>query len=189
MMAVPKSRNVCKVLTLDLSSDPLAELGSFVSLPELPQWLVIINIYSFIIIIQIIYSIVHNGSLFPVAPNKTGSCCLLVFSKCIKFHIQVQTQIPFAYCTATRGARNPNLQVITHASHVCSQHLFGIPLRMNGIHITQFDHARLDLQPLIIWSHVFWPSVMWNLCKAQRESKNVLTFDHSCLHSVTFAYH
>ena len=33
---------------------------------------------------------------------------------------------------ATRGAGNPNLQVgITHASHVCSQHLFGLPLRLN----------------------------------------------------------
>ena len=31
----------------------------------------------------------------------------------------------------TIGARNPNLQVfITHASHVCSQHSFGLPLRM-----------------------------------------------------------
>ena len=38
------------------------------------------------------------------------------------------------------------LQVdITHASHVCSQHLFGLPLRMNGMHRTQFDHARLDI--------------------------------------------
>ena len=36
---------------------------------------------------------------------------------------------------ATRGARNSNLQVvITHASHVCSQHLFGLPLRIYGIH-------------------------------------------------------
>ena len=44
---------------------------------------------------------------------------------------------------ATRGARNPNLQVvITHASHVCNQHSFGLPLRMNGMHRTQFDHAR-----------------------------------------------
>ena len=43
---------------------------------------------------------------------------------------------------ATRGARNPNLQVvITHASHVCNQHSFGLPLRMNGMHRTQFDHA------------------------------------------------
>ena len=33
---------------------------------------------------------------------------------------------------ATRGARNSNLQVlVTHASHVCSQHSFGLPLRMN----------------------------------------------------------
>ena len=47
----------------------------------------------------------------------------------------------------TRGARKPNLQgVITHAS---------IPLRMNGMHMKQFDHARLDLLLLVIWSRVF----------------------------------
>ena len=52
---------------------------------------------------------------------------------------------------ATRGACNPNLQVvITHASHVCSQLSFGLPLRMNGIQRTQFDHARLDLLSLVI---------------------------------------
>ena len=44
---------------------------------------------------------------------------------------------------ATRGARNPNLQVvITHASHVCSQHSFGLPLRMNGMHKTQLNVQR-----------------------------------------------
>ena len=48
-------------------------------------------------------------------------------------------------------AHNPNLQVvITHASHVCYQHSFGFPLRMNGMHRTQFDHARFDLLPLVI---------------------------------------
>ena len=47
-----------------------------------------------------------------------------------------------------------NLQVvITHASHVCSQHSFG--LRMNGMHRTQFDHALLDLLSLKIWSREF----------------------------------
>ena len=52
---------------------------------------------------------------------------------------------------ATRGAHNPNLQVvITHASHVCSQHSFVLPLRMNGMHRTQFDHA-------------FWPFTPRNL--------------------------
>ena len=52
---------------------------------------------------------------------------------------------------ATRGARNPNLQVvIMHASHVCSQHLFGLPLRMNGMHRTHFDQAHLDLLSLLI---------------------------------------
>ena len=42
-------------------------------------------------------------------------------------------------------ARNPNLQVvITHVSHVCGQHSFGLPLRMYGMHRTHFDHAPLD---------------------------------------------
>ena len=46
---------------------------------------------------------------------------------------------------ATRGARNPNVQVvITHASLVCSQLSFGLPLRMNRMHRTQFDHACFD---------------------------------------------
>ena len=59
-----------------------------------------------------------------------------------------------------RGARNPNLQVdITHALHICHQLLFGLPLRINWMLRTQFDHARLDLQTLVIWSRVFWPSV------------------------------
>ena len=52
---------------------------------------------------------------------------------------------------ATRGAHNPDLQVlITHASHVRSQHSFGHPLRMNRMHITKFDLARLDLRSLVI---------------------------------------
>ena len=47
---------------------------------------------------------------------------------------------------STRGARNPNLQVlITHVSHVCSQHSFGLLLRMYGMHRTHFDHACLDV--------------------------------------------
>ena len=57
---------------------------------------------------------------------------------------------------ATRGACNPNLEVvITHASHVCTQHSFGLPLRMNGMQGTQFDHARLDPLSLVIRSRVF----------------------------------
>ena len=109
-------------------------------------------------------------------------------------------------------ARNPNLQVvITHASRVCSQHSFGHPLilvprattwprndglrgrewlslRMFGMHITQLDHARLNLLSLVIWSRVFWRSVTWNLCKAQRFSESVFTFDRWRPHSVTFGY-
>ena len=51
----------------------------------------------------------------------------------------------------TRGARNPRVQVvITHESHVRSQHLVGVPLGMNGMYTTQFDHARLDRLHLTI---------------------------------------
>ena len=51
----------------------------------------------------------------------------------------------------TRVACNPNLQVvITHASQVCSQHLFGLPPRMYGMQRTQFDHGRLDLLSLVV---------------------------------------
>ena len=32
--------------------------------------------------------------------------------------------------------------------------------------------------PLVIWSHMFWPSVMWNLCKAHHKwGKSIRTFD------------
>ena len=60
--------------------------------------------------------------------------------------------LSFLLLQATRGARNPNLQVvITHASHVCSQHSFELPLRMMcEMHRAHFDHARLDLLSLVI---------------------------------------
>ena len=92
----------------------------------------------------------------------------------------------------TRGARKySNLQVvIMHASHVCSQYSFGLPLRiMNGMHSTWFDHSHLDLLSLVIWSHVFWPSITWYLCKAQCWSKSVFTFNCCRLHSITFGYY
>ena len=63
---------------------------------------------------------------------------------------------------ATRGARNPNLQVvITHASHVCRQHSSGLPLRMNGMHRTQLTtlentiayHNTLCFRPKILHTH------------------------------------
>ena len=83
----------------------------------------------------------------------------------------------------TRRACNPNLQVvITHASHVCCQHSFGLPLRMNGMHRMQFDHVRLDFLSLIIWLRVFRLSVTWHFCKGQWWSKG-LTFDCCCLHN------
>ena len=48
-----------------------------------------------------------------------------------------------SFLRGTRRARNPNLQVsvFKHASHVSSQHSFGLPLTMNGMPRTQLDHA------------------------------------------------
>ena len=62
--------------------------------------------------------------------------------------------VMFKFLWVTRGACNPNLQVVVmHVLHVCSQHSFGLPLRMYimyGMHITQFDPARLNLLSLLI---------------------------------------
>ena len=53
---------------------------------------------------------------------------------------------------------------------------------MNGMHRTQFDHARLDRLSLVIWSRVFYLSrETWR--KAQ-----LWTIDRCRPHSVTFGY-
>ena len=65
---------------------------------------------------------------------------------------------------ATRGTSNPNLQcVITHASYVCSQHSFGLPIRMNGMYINAIS------------SCTFGPSIPRNLITC------VLTICHAKL--------
>lgn len=51
-----------------------------------------------------------------------------------RMYVQVGSQMLFFFA-------------LTHASHVCSQHSFGLPLRMNGMHKTQFDRARFDFLP------------------------------------------
>ena len=49
---------------------------------------------------------------------------------------------------ATRGAGNPNLQVvITHAPMYVAS--IGPPLRLNGIYRTQFDPERLEASLVI----------------------------------------
>ena len=92
--------------------------------------------------------------------------------------------------------------VITHASHMCSQHSFVLvpratwprndglwgrewPPLMTGMHKMQFDYARFDLLPLVLWSRVFLPYIKWNLRKAQRCSKSVWTFDRCRPHTLT----
>ena len=52
--------------------------------------------------------------------------------------------------SAIQHLNNQGLVVIMHVSHtVGSQHLFGLPLRMNGLYETQFDREGLDLLSLI----------------------------------------
>ena len=83
-------------------------------------------------------------------------------------------------------ARNFKLQVvIIHASHVCSQHSFGLPLRMNGTHRSlQLDHSHLGLLSLGIWY-----ACSDNLSNnAQRWTKSVFIFHRCCPHSLTFGY-
>ena len=54
--------------------------------------------------------------------------------------------LSFVISKATRGDCNLNLQgALTYVWHVCSQHSFGLPLRMNGMQRTQPDHVRFDL--------------------------------------------
>ena len=66
-----------------------------------------------------------------------------------QFHLSRQKA--HIFLQVTRGACNHNLHVvITHASHVCGQHSFRLPLRMNGMHKTQFDHTCFDLLPCVI---------------------------------------
>ena len=54
-----------------------------------------------------------------------------------------------------------NLQVVfvTHASHVCSQHSFGLPLTMNGMHKTQFD-----LNLILNLNLILCKSPTWDVC-------------------------
>ena len=78
------------------------------------------------------------------------------------------------------------LLVITHASHVCSQNSFVLPLRMNGMHRTGFDHVRLDLPSLVICNLIM---CVLTICHVKlRQSTAMLTFDRCFPHCVTFDY-
>ena len=84
--------------------------------------------------------------------RRTGTRQVFVLFSVTNLHynIDVSNDNSKALLRATRGVYNPYLQVvITHASHVCNQHSFGLPLRMNGMYRTQFDHARMDPLPFV----------------------------------------
>ena len=136
------------------------------------------------------------------------SCCFLLyiasilfmrikFTTCLKLRdIENPKPAAFAFCDkcnkllqATTGARNRNLQVvITHASHVHSQH----SLRMYGVHKKQFDHARSDLLLLVVWS-----ARVLNICQVKSRQSTALeqlimslwTCDRCRPHSLTFGYY
>ena len=73
--------------------------------------------------------------------------------------------------------------VITHALHVCSQYSFGLPLRMDRMHRTQFDHARLDLLPTYnLITHVL------TICHVKRMQSTVLEQKRFGLRSLSLAF-
>ena len=77
---------------------------------------------------------------WPTVPSGTPSPTYKFFPMYLYLrHVSIST---FQLLQVTRGACNLNLQVvITYTSHVCNQHSFGLPLRMNGMHSSQFDHV------------------------------------------------
>ena len=83
---------------------------------------------------------------------------------------------------------NHNLHVvITHASHVCSQHSFQPPQRINGMHRMQlyrmqFDHSHFKLLPLVV-THVL------TICWVKPAHSVGAKFDCCRAHSLTFGYY
>ena len=75
----------------------------------------------------------------------------------LNFGFLIQWQQIF-FVVGDKSSPQNLLFVITHASHVCSQHLFGPPLRMNGTYRTQFEHTHSNLLPLNLMTHV------WTIC-------------------------
>ena len=86
----------------------------------------------------------------------------------------------------TRGAHNPNLQVviIMHASYLCSQHSFGLPLRINGMHRTQFEPSisRNVIMLVLTICHV-------KLTQSTALEQKRFAFDRCRRRSVTFGYY
>ena len=80
----------------------------------------------------------------------SASCYLLSFARlnCVFASFNSKNNGPVLLLQATRGAYNPNLQVfITPALDVCSQHPFGLPLRMYGMHRTLWSWASRPSTP------------------------------------------
>ena len=82
--------------------------------------------------------------------------------------------ILFYLLRAPLVARSPNVYVvITHASHVCSQHLFGLPLRKSGMH-----------------GEITRVLTICHLKPTQSMATEQNNFDlRSLLHSLTFGYY
>ena len=75
----------------------------------------------------------------------------------LNFGFLIQWQQIF-FVAGDKSSLQNLLFVITHVSHVCSQHLFGPPLRTNRICRRQFEHVRFNLLPLNLITHV------WTIC-------------------------
>ena len=66
-------------------------------------------------------------------------------------------------------------------SHVCSQHSFAPPLRMNGMHKRQYHHARLDLLSL---DRNLVTRVLTISSVKLMQSTMILTYDRCPKHSI-----
>ena len=127
--------------------------------------------------------VIHVGHECDIA--MVTKAVLLVVAVII-FCIVVVIIIIFIIIKGTRGACNPNLQVviITHASYLCSQHSFGLPLRINGMHRMQFGPSisRNVITLVLTICHV-------KLTQSTALEQKRFAFDHCCLHSITFGYY
>ena len=96
----------------------------------------------YLVLIVLLVLFLHYYRYFPTVFDILQFRAIRIQSWFFKFKLENDGK---QLLQATRGDRNPNLQfVITHASHVCSQHSFELPLRMYGMHRTQSDHACFD---------------------------------------------
>ena len=83
------------------------------------------------------------------------------------------------------GAQTPNLQgAITHTWHVCSQHSFELPLRVNGEHKTQVTRSR-TFGPSIDLSLITWCVLIYDRSRQHCITIGAGKMGQSCPHGIS----